>query len=106
MFASIRTYRIDAAAVDVFLHRVDRDFAEALAQEPGFISYQCLDLGNGRIASMTIFEQAEQSERSNELAHEWITQEMDGVEIHRMGVMGGEVTVSRARAELLEPTHH
>ena len=106
MFASIRTYRIDPEAADAFMHRVDRDFAEALAQEPGFISYQCLDLGNGRIASMTIFEKAEQSERSNELAHEWITQEMEDVDIHRMGVMGGEVAVSRARAELLEPAHH
>jgi hypothetical protein len=106
MYASIRTYRIDEEAADAFLHRVDRDFAEALAQEPGFISYQCLDLGRGRIASMTVFETREQSERSNELAHDWITQEMGDVEISRMGVMGGEVAVSRARAELLEPTHH
>lgn len=106
MFASIRTYRIEERAVDAFIHRVDRDFAEGLAQEPGFISYQCLDLGGGRIASMTIFETREQSERSNELAHEWITTEMDDVEIHRMGVMGGSVEVSRAKAELLEPAHH
>ncbi|MBJ7520655.1 MAG: antibiotic biosynthesis monooxygenase [Solirubrobacteraceae bacterium] len=106
MFASIRTYRIEPDAADTFMHRVDRDFAEALAQEPGFISYQCLDLGNGRIASMTIFEQADQSERSNELAHQWITEEMGDVEINRMGVMGGEVAVSRAKAELLEPAHH
>ncbi len=106
MFASIRTYRVEQRAVDTLIHRVDRDFAEALAQEPGFISYQCLDMGNGRIASMTIFETMEQSERSNELAHAWITQEMDDVDIHRMGVMSGSVEVSRAKAELLEPAHH
>ena len=106
MFASIRTYRMEADAVDMLMHRVDRDFAEALAQEPGFVSYQCLDLGKGRIASMTIFETAEQSEHSNELAHSWITQELDDVEIHRMGVMGGIVEVSRAKEGLLEPAHH
>jgi hypothetical protein len=55
---------------------------------------------------MTIFDTKAQSERSNELAHEWITTEMDDVEIHRMGVMGGSVEVSRAKAELLEPAHH
>ncbi|MBJ7330090.1 MAG: hypothetical protein JHC95_09355 [Solirubrobacteraceae bacterium] len=106
MFASIRTYRMEADAVDMLIHRVDRDFAEALAQEPGFISYQCLDLGNGRIASMTIFQTIEQSEHSNELAHSWITQELGDIEIHRMGVMGGEVAVSRAMSQLLEPAHH
>lgn len=106
MFASIRTYRLGDGSIDDLMHRVDRDFAEALMQEPGFVSYQALDLGRGRMASVTMFETAEQSERSNELAHSWVTEELSEFRTQRMGVMGGEVLVSRAVADVLEPAHH
>lgn len=38
MYASIRTYRMRSGSMDELMHRVDRDFAEALAQEPGFVA--------------------------------------------------------------------
>lgn len=107
MYASLRTYRIgDGGDVDALMHRVDRDFARAMEQEPGFIAYQCIDLGGGKICSMSIFQDAEQAEASNELAAEWVEAELADFSIHRMGVMGGEVMVSRAVSAMLEPAHH
>ena len=38
MYASLRTYRIGSGSVDAVMRRVDRDFAEALSQEPGFVA--------------------------------------------------------------------
>lgn len=106
MFASLRTYRIGSGSVDDLMHRVDRDFAEAMAQEPGFVAYQCIDLGNGKICSLSVFHQAEQAEESNERAAEWVADELADFDVQRMGVMGGEVMVSRAAAGMLEPAHH
>ena len=58
------------------------------------------------MASITMFHERDQAERSNELAAEWLSESLADFDVERMGVMGGEVTVSRAIADLLEPAHH
>ena len=58
------------------------------------------------VASITMFRERDQAERSNELAAEWVAESLADFEVERMGVMGGEVMVSRAIADLLEPAHH
>lgn len=106
VYASIRTYRVGTGSVDAVMHRVDRDFAEALAQEPGFIAYQAIKLGDDRICSLSIFRDRDQAEASNELAADWVADALNDFEIDRMGVMSGEVMVSRAHADMLDPAHH
>jgi quinol monooxygenase YgiN len=106
MFVSIRTYRVGQGSIDALMHLVDRDMAEAFAQEPGFISYQAAQTGERTVATITCFREAEQAEASNELAAQWVAEELGDFHIERMGVMGGQVMVSRAIAEMLEPAHH
>ena len=106
MYASVRTYRVGAGTVDDVMHRIDRDFAEALSREPGFVAYQAIDLGNWKIASMTVFQEEAQAEASNDLAAQWVAEELGEFDIERMGVMGGEVMVSRTSADMLVPAHH
>jgi hypothetical protein len=106
MYASIRTYRMGSGSMDELMHRVDRDFAEALAQEPGFVAYQAIDLGGGKIATTTVFREREQADASNDLAAEWVASELAEFAMERMGVMGGEIMVGRAIADMLEPAHH
>jgi hypothetical protein len=102
----MRTYRVKQGSVDDLMHRIDRDFAESLSQEPGFIAYQAMDMGSGRISTLSMFGTREQADASNELAAQWVAEELSDFEIERMGVMGGEVMVSRAKADMLEPAHH
>ena len=71
MYVSIRTYRVNAGTIDDLMHRVDRDLAEAFAQEPGFVAYQVAQTGERTIASMTVFREEQQAAASNELAAEW-----------------------------------
>ena len=106
MFVSIRTYRVGAGSIDDLMHLVDRDLAEAFAQEPGFISYQAVKTGDHTVATITCFREAAQAEASNELAAQWVAEELGDFRVERMGVVGGEVMVSRAIAEALEPAHH
>jgi hypothetical protein len=88
------------------MHLVDRDMAEAFAQEPGFIAYQAAQTGERTVATITSFREREQAEASNELAAQWVAEELGDYQLERMGVMGGEVMVSRAIADMLEPAHH
>jgi len=54
---------------------------------------------------LTVFREREQAEASNELAAQWVDEELADFDIERMGVMGGPVMVSRANADMLEPAH-
>ena len=105
MHASIRTYRVGTGSIDGLMHRVDRDFAEAMAREPGFIAYQAVRTGERTVASITFVREAEQAEASNDLAAQWIAEELQDFKIESMGRFGGEVMVSRAIADMLQPTH-
>ena len=105
MYISIRTYRVGKGSIDDVMHRVDRDLAEAFAQEPGFISYHVAQTGERMVASTTLFAQRDQADASNELAAEWVADNLGDFEIERIGVIGGEVMVSRAMADVLEPAH-
>jgi hypothetical protein len=58
------------------------------------------------VASISLFREREQAERSNELAAEWVAETLADFDVERMGMIGGEVMVSRAIADLLEPAHH
>jgi hypothetical protein len=106
MFVSIRTYRVGDGSIDDLMHHVDRDLAEAFAQEPGFVAYQAIKTGDRTVATVTCFREAEQAEASNELAAQWVAEELGDFHVERMGVLGGEVMVSRAIADMLEPAHH
>jgi hypothetical protein len=106
MYVSIRTYRVGKGSIDELMHRVDRDLADAFAQETGFVAYQVARTSDHTVASITLFHERDQAERSNELAAEWVAESLADFDVERMGVMGGEVMVSRASADLLEPAHH
>ena len=106
MYVSIRTYRVGKGSLDELMHRVDRDLADAFVQETGFIAYQVARTGARTVASITVFHERDQAERSNELAAEWVAESLADFDVERMGLMAGEVMVSRAIADLLEPAHH
>jgi quinol monooxygenase YgiN len=105
VYVSIRTYRVGKGSIDEVMHRVDRDLAESFAMEPGFVSYQVAQTGERTIASVTTFRGRDEAEASNDLAAQWVAEELAEFDIERMGVMGGEVMVSRAEAAMLEPAH-
>jgi hypothetical protein len=101
----MRTYRVKSGSVEGLMRRVDRDFAEALAQEPGFVAYQAMRLGPDRICTISVFAGRAQADASNELAAQWVADELQDFDIELMGVIGGDVMVSRAAAGFLEPAH-
>ena len=105
MYASLRTYRIGSGSVDAVLRRVDREFAEALSREPGFVAYHAVDTGHDMVMTISLFHDREQAEASNELAARWVGDELSDFNVTRVGIIGGDAMVSRASAEILEPAH-
>jgi hypothetical protein len=106
MYSSVRRYRMGAGSIDDLMHRVDVDFADALAQQPGFIAYQAVDCGGDELLSITLFRDETGAAESNELAAEWVKENLAEFELERTEVIGGEAMVSRAASDVLEPAHH
>jgi hypothetical protein len=106
MYASLRRYRIGSGSVDDLMHRVDVDFADALARQPGFVAYQTVDCGGDELLSITLFHDEAGARESNELSARWVDEKLGEFELERVEVLGGEVMVSRAASEVLEPAHH
>lgn len=106
MFASIRRYRMGSGSIDDAMHLADTEFADRLAEEPGFVDYQVVATGDDTVVSMTIFEDEEQCLASNDMAAEFLREHMGPFQIERLEVFGGEVMVSRAAEKVLQPAHH
>ena len=67
MYVSIKTYRFGAGSMDGLMHRVDRDFADAISMEPGFIGHQAVATGADTLMSISLFGTLADAERTSEL---------------------------------------
>jgi len=105
MYCSLRLYRADPAKLDDITHLVDTDFADTLSEEPGFIDYQAVACDDGRIFSLTMWQDEQGARRSEELAADFVGDKLAGFDITRTDTLIGDVRVSRARSEVLEPVH-
>jgi heme-degrading monooxygenase HmoA len=105
MFASIRRYRMHKGSMDELARRVDEGFAEEICAQRGFVSYEFVDCGDGEVMTISIFREAGGAARSRELARRWTDENLQDLEFTRMGAVDGEMLVSRANQEMLEPGH-
>jgi hypothetical protein len=93
---SVRLYRADPAMVDAITHLVDTDFADMLSDEPGFIDYQTVACDDGRIFSLTMWQDEQGARRSEELAAHFVRDKFAGFDITRTDTLTGDVRVSHA----------
>jgi hypothetical protein len=85
--------------------RVDEGFAEDIGRRPGFVSYEFMDCGDGEIITLSVFRDANQAEASRELAQRWTEENLRDLEFRRLEALHGEILVSRAARDMLEPGH-
>jgi heme-degrading monooxygenase HmoA len=105
MFASMRRYRLQPESLAEFTRRVEESFADRIAGQPGFVSYQLIDCGDGDLFSLSIFLERGQAERSRDLARGWTDEHLADIEHTRFDAVHGESLVSRAAPGMLEPAH-
>jgi hypothetical protein len=105
MFASIRRFRCRPDQTREAMRRFDEMFVPRLEQMPGFVAYELVDCGNGGILSLTVCHDPEAAARSVVLSGEFVRDNLADIEIERIETLEGEVTVSRAVDELLQPAH-
>jgi heme-degrading monooxygenase HmoA len=105
MFASMRRYRLERGSIDELARRVDEDFAEQLAAQPGFVSYEFINCGAGEFMTMSVFVTLEQAKASRELARRWADENREDLEFPRLEAAHGEILVGRAAESMLQASH-
>jgi hypothetical protein len=105
VFASIRRYRLQRGSMEELTRRVDEGFAEDIGRRPGFVAYEFMDCGDGEIVTLSVFRDADQAEASRELALRWTEENLQDLEFGRLEALRGEILVSRAARDMLEPGH-
>jgi hypothetical protein len=105
MFASIRRYRLQRGSMEELTRRVDEGFAEDIGRRPGFVAYEFMDCGDGEIMTLSVFRDADEAEASRELALRWTEENLQDLEFGRLEALRGEILVSRAARDMLEPGH-
>jgi hypothetical protein len=78
MFAAIRYYRADPDSIDEVVRRTREGFVPVIKDTPGFVSYFVLAPSGreGEIVSVSVFEDAQSAEESNEKAEDWVRENL------------------------------
>lgn len=105
MYVSVRRYKMGAGSLDSLTHRIDEEFAPAVAQQPGFVAYFLMDTGDETLESISIFREKSSADVSEKLAAEYVSENLAEFEPTRTDATTGEVLVSRATPEALDEAH-
>src|SRR6476659_11241082 len=98
MFVSIRCYFVHKAPAKELAELVDRDFADRLSAQPGFVSYEFLDGGEGEAMTISAFQEAVQAEDSRALARRWVDEALSDFELTTTDTVRGEIKLTHATA--------
>jgi hypothetical protein len=104
-FGAVRRYRLRGGSIGELMHRVDESLADRMAAIDGVEAYHALDCGGGDLLSMTFVRNRALERQTDDMARQFVGEHLADAEIERTETISGEVIVSRAMAQLLEPAH-
>ena len=98
MFAAIRFYRADPDSVDEVVRRTREGFAPLIKDAPGFVSYLVIAPveREGEIVSVSVFEDEQSAQESNEKAEVWVRENLSGLVVPPE-LAAGQVVVYEAK---------
>ena len=97
MHAAVRQYRGAPGSVDEeMIRRINEGFLPIIQDASGFRAYYALDAGDGRFASVSVFEDRAGAEESTRMAADWVRENMASSFPNPPEVLQGEVVVHGA----------
>ena len=96
MHATIRRYQVEPGSVDEIIRRVNEGLVPRIKEVSGFQAYYALDGGDGRLASVSVFEDRAGAEESSRVAADWIRKNMASLFPNPPEVLQGEVVAHEA----------
>lgn len=94
MYIAIRRYQIDGKSIDEVTRHVRGPFLSLLKQQPDFLGYYWLKLGDTVYASISIYKDQIGAEESTRLAADYVKQHLEPLISKRLEIQTGEVLVA------------
>jgi heme-degrading monooxygenase HmoA len=76
MYAILRRIKIQPQLVGEAIRRTEHVFLPVLSNEPGFIEFYSIQIGENEALSVSLFETKEQAEEGNRKAFEWAKEQL------------------------------
>jgi hypothetical protein len=102
---AIRRFRVGEGSVGDLMRKIDGAFAERFAAMEGFEAWHVFDCGGDEVLWITFVRDHAVAEESDERAFRFVSEDLRQFRLERRASLRGELIVSRAREELLEPAH-
>ena len=76
MHAILRRYEgVESSRTVELTRKVDEELIPKLKELPGFSGYYLIEAGNGVMTSVSLFDTAEQADKSSRIASNWVRDE-------------------------------
>jgi hypothetical protein len=76
MHATLRRYEgVESSRTVELTRKVDENLIPKLKELPGFSGYYLIEAGNGVMTSISLFDTAEQADKSSRIASNWVRDE-------------------------------
>jgi hypothetical protein len=94
MHASIGRYTGIGTATDEVIQAA-RHLVATLSHAPGFVSYALLDMGDGALASISVFESRPELDAGDRLIGAWMAEHLPTARSTRAAAEIGEIVLQR-----------
>ena len=102
---AVRRMHVGSGSVADLMRRVDELFADRFQTMEGFAAWHVFDCGGNELLWISFVRDLDAAVESDERAFRFISEELRDFALERKLALRGELLVSRARTELLEPAH-
>jgi len=96
MYIQVASYRLGSGSTDELARRVEEGNIPVVRDVPGFRGYYALDVGDGVVASVLLFDDKSGVEEAENRLESWIAQTMTDFQVTPLDVLEGEVIASSA----------
>ncbi len=99
MYISIRHYSVASDSVNAVIGRVVEGFVPVVSRAPGFLSYDLVNTGNDTLTSISTFQNQIAAEKGNDVAADWVKDNLASYITAPPMIMGGKVGVHKTSAK-------
>jgi hypothetical protein len=96
MYVAVRRYEGITDSQKV-AQLVEEDYVPIISGMPGFVAYYCVDVGDGVMVSISVFEHKDAEEQSTFRAGEFVAEDLGPLSPNPPQITAGELVASKGR---------
>ena len=94
MYVQVAHYKLGTGTVEDLRLRVEEGPLQVMGDVPGFVDYYAFDVGDGAVASVSVFADRVGVEEAERRLADWIEETVEALDISPGAVSEGEVFAS------------